>query len=87
MFVRVKKDTDRDRYRVQIVQSVRDAGRVRQKVVRHVGIGRNESEVAALKALAETIKADILMSSAPRRRELFRSGRGNLDSLPRYVLT
>ena len=71
MFVRVKKDADRGRFRVQIVQSVRDGGRVRQKVVRHVGIGRSGSEVEGLKGLAETIMEGILESSAPRRRELF----------------
>ncbi len=71
MFVRVKKDADRGRSRVQIVQSVRDAGRVRQKVVRHVGIGRSDSEVEALRELAGTIMEGILESSAPRRRELF----------------
>ena len=71
MFVRVKKDADRGRFRVQIVQSVRDGGRVRQKVVRHVGIGRSEAEVEALKGLAKTIMEGILESSAPRRRELF----------------
>jgi len=70
MYIRAKFDRDRNRYRVQIVQSLRDGKRVRQKVVRHVGIAHNEAEVEALKQVANLILEEILRTQAPQR-ELF----------------
>ena len=52
MFIRTKHDPERKRTRIQIVQSVRTGQKVRQKVVRHVGIAHNDTEVADLKRLA-----------------------------------
>lgn len=44
---------------VQIVQSVRKGNKVSQKIVRHVGIATDDSEIEQLKNLAESIKAKL----------------------------
>jgi len=56
MFVRVKTTPNSPRKSVQIVVSVRRGDEVVQKIVRHVGIAEDESELKQLKALAESIK-------------------------------
>ena len=47
MFVRTKKFTDRNV--LQIVKSVCDGDKVRQKVVRHVGTATSEEQLFQLK--------------------------------------
>ena len=65
MFVRVKQKSE-NKYAVQIVESVRDGnGGVKQKIIRHVGMAFNNSEVVALKELAESIKIQIEESHQP----------------------
>ncbi|MFH1846933.1 MAG: IS1634 family transposase [Candidatus Omnitrophota bacterium] len=56
MFVRIKTTPNSPRKSVQIVQSVRKADRISQKIVRHVGIAHDEQELKQLKDLAESIK-------------------------------
>ena len=56
MFVRIKTTPNSPRKSVQIVQSVRKADRVSQKIIRHVGIAHDEQELNLLKDLAESIK-------------------------------
>ncbi len=56
MFVRIKTIPNSPRESVQIVQSIREGQKVRQKIVRHVGIAMNDDEVERLKALGEFIK-------------------------------
>ncbi|MCK5450128.1 MAG: hypothetical protein KAI70_00015, partial [Candidatus Omnitrophica bacterium] len=56
MFVRVKSTPNSPRKAVQIVQSVRKGDKVSQKIVRHVGIALDNSELNQLKILAESIK-------------------------------
>ncbi|MBU0571960.1 MAG: IS1634 family transposase [Candidatus Omnitrophica bacterium] len=56
MFVRVKTTPNSPRKSVQIVQSVRKADRVSQKIIRYVGIAHDEQELEQLKDLAESIK-------------------------------
>jgi len=56
MFVRVKTSNNGKTTYVQIVQSIRKGGSVRQKIVRHVGVAKNESDLRKLKLLAESIK-------------------------------
>jgi transposase len=60
MFVRIKKSLSRSTA-VQIVEGVRDAttGRVKQRVIRHIGYAANDAELEDLKELAEYIKAEI----------------------------
>ena len=45
MFVRVKSTPNSPRQAVQIVQSVREGDKVRQKILRHVGVAMNDAEL------------------------------------------
>lgn len=56
MFVRVKTNPNSPRKSVQIVHSCRIGDKVRQKIIKHVGVANNEEELIQLKLLAETIK-------------------------------
>ncbi len=66
MFIRTKQDPERNRTRVQIVQSVRRGNKVSQKVVRHVGIACSEAEVADLKRLAGCIQERLEFEGSPQ---------------------
>ena len=59
MFIRVKSTPNSPRQSVQIVESVRHGKRVRQKIVRHVGVASEPDEIERLKDLAEFIKAKL----------------------------
>ena len=56
MFVRVKETPNSPRKSVQIVQSYRVGNKVRQKIVRYVGIAHDDEELEKLKLLAQSIK-------------------------------
>ena len=56
MFIRVKKTPNSPRSSIQIVESIRVEGKVRQKIVKHVGVANDERELEELKILAESIK-------------------------------
>ena len=56
MFVRVKKTPNSPRCSVQIVESSRVMGKVRQKIVKHIGIAMDDEELEELKLLGESIK-------------------------------
>lgn len=68
MFVRVKTTPNSPRKSVQLVESVRDGDKVRQRIVRHIGIALDADELVRLKALAEVVKAELHAQSQP---ELF----------------
>ena len=51
MFIRVKTTPNSPRKSVQLVESVRNRDKVRQKIVRHIGIAMDEQELVALKEL------------------------------------
>jgi len=58
MFIRTKTTPNSPRKSVQIVENVRDAqGKVKQKIVRYVGISHSDSEELKLRALAMEITA------------------------------
>lgn len=57
MFVRVKTTPNSPRKSVQLVESVRDGAKVKQKIVRHIGIAMDDDELRRLKELAEVVKA------------------------------
>jgi transposase len=59
MFVRVKTTPKSPRKSVQIVSSYRIEGKVRQKIVKHIGIAKDDNELIELKALAESIKTKL----------------------------
>ena len=70
MFIRSKPYGTRQR--VQIIENIREGDKVRQHIVRHVGVAHDEGEVAQLKQYAETL---IIKIKAERAKA---SGQGNL---------
>lgn len=62
MFIRIKKSKNSPKCGVQIVESKRVDGKVRQRIVKHLGTAMEGEELEALKALAESIKLSIEQS-------------------------
>ena len=65
MFIRVKTTPNSPRKSVQLVESVRNRDKVRQKIVRHIGIAMDEQALAALKELAEVVKCKLEAEHQP----------------------
>ncbi len=65
MFVRVKTSRNSPRKSVQIVESVREGKKVRQRIVRHVGVAMDAEEEGTLRQLAEHIKSRMLHKRRP----------------------
>ena len=64
MFVRTKESPNSPgRKSIQIVVSKREGKKVRQKILRHVGVAENEDELKKLYDLAEHIKANMLIEA------------------------
>lgn len=59
MFVRINKTPNSPRKSIQIVENIRDGQKVRQKILRYVGIAMNDYEQERLIALANDIIAQI----------------------------
>ena len=59
MFVRTKVTPNSPRKSVQIVDSIRYGNKVRQKIIRHIGIAQDEDELLRLRELGEFIKAKL----------------------------
>ena len=59
MYVCVKSSPNSPRKTVQIVESSRINGRPRQKVIRYVGVAKDEKSLRQLKKVAEFLKAEI----------------------------
>ena len=57
MFVRVKTAPNSPRRSVQVVESVRWADAVRQRIVRHMGIAKDADEEAKLRVMADEFVA------------------------------
>jgi transposase len=72
MFVRVKTTPNSPRKSVQIVESVRDGDKIKQRIVRYVGIAMDDQELEKLKELAEHIKIKIENDRQP---SLFEPGK------------
>lgn len=70
MFIRTKHDPKLNRTRVQIVESVRTGSKVRQKILRHVGVAHNDSEIEDIKRLAGRIMEQLRIDRSPQM-ELF----------------
>lgn len=56
MFIRIKKSKNSPKCGVQIVESKRVDGKVKQRIVKHLGTAMEGEELEALKGLAESIK-------------------------------
>ena len=93
MFVRVKSTPNPPRQTVQIVASERIGDKVKQRIVRYVGVAMNDEELVKMKELAEFIKANLEEEAAPalfRPDELARmaiDGRKTADLSPDQPLT
>lgn len=72
MFVREKKTPLSNKTAIQLVESVRQRGRVKQKIVRHFGYAINEDEIKSLKDLALKYKLELETKTQP---VLFETGR------------
>jgi transposase len=64
MFVRLKKQPG-GKVKIQIVESIRDSGKIRQRLLRHVGTVSGESELEQFKTLAEHIRAEMERERQP----------------------
>jgi len=56
MFIRIKKSKNSPKCSVQIVESKRVDGKVKQKIIKHMGTAIEGEELESLKALAESVK-------------------------------
>jgi len=65
MFVRTKSTPNSPRKSVQLVESIRDGGRVKQKIARHIGVAMDDDELEQLLKLAEHIKCEIEQEHTP----------------------
>lgn len=65
MYVRVKTTPNSPRKSIQIVESVRDGNKVKQKIVRYVGIALDDKELEKLLELAEHIKSKLESEQQP----------------------
>jgi transposase len=65
MYVRIKTTPNSPRRSVQIVESVRDGNKVKQKIVRHVGIAMDDDELRRLQELALHIKIKLESEHMP----------------------
>ena len=70
MFIRTKHDPKLNRTRIQIVESVRTGKKVRQKILRHVGVAHNDSEIEEIKRLASRLMEQLKAEHTPQM-ELF----------------
>ena len=59
MFVRVKSTPNSPRKSVQIVHSERIGSKVKQKIIKHVGVANDDKELEELKLLANRIKIEL----------------------------
>ena len=59
MFIRVKSTPKSPRKSIQIVESKRIDGKVKQRIVKHVGVASNDEEIEELKLLAAKFKVEL----------------------------
>jgi transposase len=59
MFIRTKSTPNSPRQSVQIVENVREGNRVKQKIIRHVGVAMDNDELLKLTELAHYIKSKL----------------------------
>ena len=65
MFIRYRK-LDKGKTRIQVVENYWVSGKVRQKVLRHVGTAKDDSELVEMKKLAEYLKETIEEELRPK---------------------
>ncbi len=65
MFVRVKSTPNSPRKTVQLVEGVRVDGKVRQRIVRYIGVAADEAELARLQRVGAFLKAQLEYERQP----------------------
>lgn len=70
MFIRVKSTPNSPRKSIQIVESTRIGDKVKQKIIRYVGIAMNENEEKKLRDLALEIIAHLEQEKAKQATQL-----------------
>ncbi len=65
MFVRVKSTPNSPRRSVQLVEGIRRDGKVRQRIVCHIGVACDDDELRRLKELGGILKAGIEQRHQP----------------------
>lgn len=63
MFIRVKSTPNSPRKSIQIVESFRVGEKVKQKIVKHIGVALDDEELQGLKELAVSIKTKLEMEN------------------------
>ena len=63
MFIRVKSSPNSPRKSVQIVHSERINGKVKQKIIKHIGVAYDENELEELKLYANRLKIELELKS------------------------
>lgn len=66
MYVRTKTSPNSPRCSVQLVEGIRVDGKVRQRIVRHLGVAHTKEEQDRLEGLGEFLKQQILEERLPR---------------------
>jgi len=59
MFIRTKKAARNDRIYVQLVESYRENGKMKQRMIRHIGTAQTDEELQSLKEIGLTVKAEL----------------------------
>jgi transposase len=59
MFIRIKSTPKSPRKSIQIVESKRVGGKVKQRIIKHVGVAANDEELEELKLLANKFKIEL----------------------------
>jgi transposase len=61
MFIRVKNKSTKERYKksVQIVHNFREKGKVKQKIVKHIGVASSDKHLEELRLLAQSIQIQL----------------------------
>jgi len=68
MFIRTKKTPRSPNISVQIVESFRENGKSKQRVIRHVGTARNKEHLEKLKQLAAVMKIELQHNIARKKK-------------------
>ena len=65
MFIRTRHDPKLNRTRVQIVELVRTGKKVRQKILRHVGVAHNDDEIEVIKRSTRQLMEQLRVVRTP----------------------
>lgn len=89
MFIRIKSTPNSPRKSVQICEGIRKGHKVQQRVIRHIGVAKDEQHLIELKKLAETIKLQLIEEQKGpfllSTETLFKSSNSDEQAVPSLV--